>query len=272
MRKYLTEEGRVFVNNVIVTLPDDVKLVDIKNGNNGNVVATPLDASAVKYPVKIQIPQKAGNIGIIDGQHRVFSYHEGDDTHESTISQIRDKQHLLVTGIIFPKDMIEDDRIRFQAKLFLEINDKQTRTNAALRQVIGTIVNPFEAISIAKMVVNELARRTPMDDVLEQHFFDKGKLKTTSIVSYGMRHLTKLSGKDSFFYVWSNRKKNDLLKGKDMALLNQYVKFCADEINIFPTSLQEKYPSEYVDYRSENKPCSDRNNNNGINSMHESPN
>lgn len=243
MRKYLTEEGRVFVNNVIVTLPDDVKLVDIKNGNNGNVVATPLDASAVKYPVKIQIPQKAGNIGIIDGQHRVFSYHEGDDTHESTISQIRDKQHLLVTGIIFPKDMIEDDRIRFQAKLFLEINDKQTRTNAALRQVIGTIVNPFEAISIAKMVVNELARRTPMDDVLEQHFFDKGKLKTTSIVSYGMRHLTKLSGKDSFFYVWSNRKKNDLLKGKDMALLNQYVKFCADEINIFLQAFKKNIPA-----------------------------
>ena len=230
MRKYLAGEGRVFVNNVIVTLPDDVKLTDIKNGS---ALATSVGTSAVKDPVKIHIPQKAGNIGIIDGQHRVFSYHEGNDTYESIISQIRDKQHLLVTGIIFPNNMKEDDRIKFQAKLFLEINDKQTRTNAALRQVIGTIVNPFEAISIAKMVVNELARRIPMDDVLEQHFFDKGKLKTTSIVSYGMRHVTKLSGNDSFFHAWSNHKKNDLLKGNDMILLSQYVKFCSDEMNVF---------------------------------------
>lgn len=230
MRKYLAKEGRVFVNNVIVTLPDDVRLVDI---DNGNALTTPINASAVKRPVKMQIPQKAGNVGIIDGQHRVFSYHEGDDMHEKIISQMRDKQHLLVTGIIFPQNMIEDDRVRFEAGLFLEINDKQTRTNAALRQVISTIVNPFNEISIAKMVVNELAVRTPMSDVLEQHFFDKGKLKTTSIVSYGMKHVVKLSGNDSFFYAWGNRKKNNLLKGKDMTLLNQYVKFCADEMNVF---------------------------------------
>lgn len=240
MRKYLTEEGRVFVNNVIVALPDDVKLVDIDNGNE---LAAPINASAVKRPVKIHIPQKAGNIGIIDGQHRVFSYHEGDDTHEKIISQMRDKQHLLVTGIIFPTNMTEDDRVRFEAKLFLEINDKQTRTKAALRQVIGTIVNPFEDISIAKMVVNELARRVPMNDVLEQHFFDKGKLKTTSIVSYGMKHVAKLSGNDSFFHAWSNRKKNNLRKGKNMALLNQYVKFCADEMNIFLQAFKKNIPA-----------------------------
>lgn len=240
MRKYLTEEGRVFVNNVIVTLPDDVKLVDI---NNGNALVTPISASAVKRPVKIQIPQKAGNVGIIDGQHRVFSYHEGDDIHEQIISQMRDKQHLLATGIIFPKSMTEDDRVKFGAKLFLEINDKQTRTNAALRQVIGIIVNPFEEISIAKMVVNELARRAPMNNVLEQHFFDKGKLKTTSIVSYGMKHVVKLSGNDSFFHAFSNRKRNNLLKGKDRVLLNQYVKFCADEMNVFLQAFKKNIPA-----------------------------
>ena len=240
MRKYLIEEGRVFVNNVIVTLPDDVKLIDI---NNGNTTVSTINASAVKYPVKIQIPQKAGNVGIIDGQHRVFSYHEGDDTHEPIISQMRDKQHLLVTGIIFPKNMVEDDRVRFEAKLFLEINDKQTRTKAALRQVISTIVSPFNDISIAKMIVNDIARRDPMDKVLEQHFFDRGKLKTTSIVSYGMRHVAKLSGNDSFYHIWGNRKKKDLLKDKDMKLLGQYMKFCADEMNVFLKAFKKNIPA-----------------------------
>jgi len=229
MRKYLTEEGRVFINNVIVTLPTDVQLFDINT--NAAIALSTLNTSAVKRPVKIVIPQKAGNVGIIDGQHRVFSYHEGNDTHEPIISKMRDKQHLLVTGIIFPSNITEDERMRFEAKLFLEINDKQTRTNAALRQVIGTIVNPFSDVSIAKMVVNELARREPLKDILEQHFFDKGKLKTTSIVSYGMRHVVKLSGNDSFFHVWSNRNKNVLIKGKNKPLLEQYVKYCADEMN-----------------------------------------
>lgn len=239
MRKYLTETGRVFVNNIIVTLPDDVCLVAI----NGNTLVSAIDASVVKYSVKIRIPQKAGNIGIIDGQHRVFSYHEGDDAHEPIISQMRDKQHLLATGIIFPKDMTEDDRVRFEAKLFLEINDKQTRTKAALRQVISTIVSPFDEISIAKMIVNEIAKRDPMDNILEQHFFDRGKLKTTSIVSYGMRHVAKLSGNDSFYHVWSNRDKKDLLKGKNMTLLGQYVKFCADEMNVFLKAFKKNIPT-----------------------------
>lgn len=241
MRKYLTEEGRVFVNNVIVTLPNDVQLIDI---DTKVAIISPINASAVKRPVKILIPQQAGNVGIIDGQHRVFSYHEGNDTHEQIISKMRDKQHLLVTGIIFPENITDNEKMRFEAKLFLEINDKQTRTNAALRQVIGTIVNPFSEVSIAKMVVNELANRDPMRDILEQHFFDKGKLKTTSIVSYGMRHVVKLSGNDSFFHVWSNRKKNSLLKGKDKALLDQYVKFCADDMNFFLQAFKKNIPQD----------------------------
>ena len=80
----------------------------------------------------------------------------------------------------------------------MEINDKQTRTKADLRQVIDTAINPFSPISISKMVVTGLAAIDPMKDVLEQHYFDKKKLKTTSIVSYGMKQIIKLSGADSF--------------------------------------------------------------------------
>ena len=200
--------------------------------------------NSVKYPINIRIPHKSGNIGIIDGQHRVFSYHEGVDTHEKIISQKREEQHLLVTGIRFPKETSEDERMRFQAQLFLEINDKQTRTNAALRQIIGTIINPFAEISIAKAVVNELAKRSPMNNVFEQHFFDKHKLKTTSIVSYGIRHITKLTGTDSLFHVWDSEDKKNLLIGKDTILLKQYVKFCADQINIFLNAFKNNIPPE----------------------------
>jgi len=240
MRKYLTEEGRVFVNNVIVTLPDNIQLLNI---NTKNPINRPINTSAIKDPVIIKIPQQAGNVGIIDGQHRVFSYHEGDDIHEKIISKIRGEQHLLATGIIFPKNISAIERMKFEAKLFLEINDKQTRTRAALRQVIGTIINPFSEISIAKMVVNELAKRDPMEGILEQHFFDKGKLKTTSIVSYGVKHVVKLSGSDSFFDVWSNRDKNILLRSKNKKLLDQYVKYCTDEVAVFLKAFKNNIPT-----------------------------
>ncbi len=241
MRKYLASEGRVFVNNIIVSLPNDLQLLEYESNDRINL---PISTGVMKDPIKIRIPKVAGNIGIIDGQHRVFSYHEGDDAHDTHISSLRDKQHLLITGIVFPSDLSLEDRGRFEAKLFLEINDRQTRTSGSLRQVINTIVNPFDEVSIAKKVMNKLAELDPMDKVLERHFFDKGKLKTTSIVSYGVRHVVKLSGKDTLFNVWSEGKKSELRDGKDTALLNEYVEFCTKEINEFLKAFKNQIPND----------------------------
>mgnify|MGYP001587669511 FL=1 len=239
MRKYLTKEGRVFVNNVVLTLPNDLRLHD----KDGAVINGSLTGSAHKEPVKISIPRRAGNIGIIDGQHRVFAYHEGNDEHEKRIGTLREQQHLLATGIVYPKDATNEEKARFEAALFLEINDRQTRTQSALRQVIGTIVDPFSEISIAKMVVGKLAAVAPMKGCLQQHFFDQGKLKTTSIVSYGMKHVVKLSGKDSFYWVWTNPKKGTLSSGNNRALLDQYVDYCTSEITIYLAAFKKNIPS-----------------------------
>jgi DNA modification methylase len=62
-------------------------------------------------------------VGIIDGQHRVFCYHEGSDVLEPKIAILRKRQHLLVTGIIYPSGIKEQARLEFEARLFLEIND-----------------------------------------------------------------------------------------------------------------------------------------------------
>lgn len=228
MRKYLSDEKRVFVNNIIITLPDDSTLLDDK----GNIIKE-MPGNAHKKKVHISIPSQPDNIGIIDGQHRIFSYYEGNDSNEKLISALRDKQHLLATGIIYPQGMTVAAKTRFEAKLFLEINDKQTRTNSALRQIIGTIVDPFSDVSIAKGVVNSLSRNGPLKGTLEQHYFDKGKLKTTSIVAYGVKHLVKLYGEDSLFSLWNKPNKNELKYKKDDELLEAYITYCTNEINNF---------------------------------------
>lgn len=238
MRQYLAQDERVFINNVIVSLPSATQLSD------STARAISLDSITRTTAVTFAIPMEFNSVGIIDGQHRVFAYHEGKDQFDSKIAPKRIKQQLLVTGIIYPPDLTEEKQREFEAQLFLEINDKQTRTKAELRQAIESIVNPFSVIAISSAVLNKLAANGPLCGVLEEHQFDRGKLKTSSIVSYAMRYVVKCEDNDTLFALWSHSKKGALgaaIKAASLGkkkfsrpshdVLEDYTSFCATEIN-----------------------------------------
>ena len=235
MRKYLTTEERVFVNNIIVTLPADTQLNERSNpGKN----IDPKMLSKVKE-LTVAVPLRSNTIGIVDGQHRVFCYHEGQDKYEAQIATLRPRQNLLVTGIIYPPSYAEVDKRRFEAKLFLEINDKQKRTGSELKQSIELILNPYSNIAISKAVVQRLNTAGPLKGLLQTNYFDPtNMIRTTSIVSYGLRPLLKLDGEDSLFSAWSDGRKSRLqalqkaqASGGDDGLLADYVLFCSRAIN-----------------------------------------
>lgn len=113
------------------------------------------------------------------------------------IAKLRNEQNLLVTGIIYPPNTQREAAERFEATLFLAINSNQTNAPAALRQEIEVILKPFSPTAIGKQVMQRLAKSGPLQGHVEAYFFDKGKLKTTSIVSYGLGPLIKLGGDDS---------------------------------------------------------------------------
>jgi DNA methylase len=184
------------------------------------------------------------SIGIIEGQHRVFAYHEGYDELEKQIAPKRAKQQLLVTGVVYPPEVKEETQHEFEARLFLEINDKQTKTKADLRQAIESIVNPFSVVAISRSIITKLAAKEPLCGYLEEHQFDRGKLKSSSIVSYGLRHIIKSDGDDTLFNLWKNDHKDTLATAIKAAssgkkkfakppktVLDDYVQFCAKEIN-----------------------------------------
>lgn len=249
MRKYLTTEKRVFVNNIIVTLPNDTSLNEVGD------VSKNIDPKSIKSVVgaSIGVPLRSNVIGIVDGQHRVFCYHEGSDKYEDKIKALRDRQNLLVTGIIFPKQYPEVDRRRFEAKLFLEINDKQKRTGSELKQSIELILNPYSTIAIAKAVIQKLNTSGALNGLLQTNYFDPPRLiRTTSVVSYGLRPLLKLDGNDSLFSAWRHQKKSDLSEiqsGKLMAdgdeLLGQYVEFCVKSINALLVAARKCDPARW---------------------------
>ena len=73
---------------------------------------------------------------------------------------------------------------------------------------------------------------------------DTQKLKTTSIISYGLVPLIKLGGEDSLFKLWQESEKEKLEEAKDKKMLGDYVKFCAYEINLFLSALKCVVPKE----------------------------
>lgn len=238
VRRYLVDRKRVFVNNIIVTLPSDTKLVR----PDGHTV----DVSTIKktQPAVIQLSKAYNSIGIIDGQHRVFSYHEGG-SHDDDIKKLRKQQNLLVTGIIFPSQISDDERAKFEATLFLEINSNQTNAKSDLKQEIGLLLRPYSVDSIAKRVVNALNdAHGPLNNEFQRYFYEKDKIKTTSVVSYGVRPLINIANEDSLYAVWKNEKKSELKDEDNSSLLNEYVAFCVDEINKLLSATKMKIAKE----------------------------
>ena len=224
IRTYLKTQKRVFINNIIVTLPPEVKPLNDKLETIDTSVLTETAA------VTIKLPDKPNSIGIIDGQHRVFAYYEAinDDLQ---IAQLRKQQNLLVTGIIYPPKFPAREREKFEARLFLEINSTQTNAKSQLKQAIGLVLDPFASESVATRVLSQLAKTGPLAGTIEQYFFDTNKLKTSSIVSYGLRPLVKTSGSDSLFSSWKHPKREEVANSKNDQALGDYVAFCVTTIN-----------------------------------------
>lgn len=237
IRKYLLEDKRVFINNIIVTLPSTTEILNPKGG------AIDLSEIVRTSPIKIRLPSEYNSIGLVDGQHRVYSYYEGG-ANEEKIRTLRKQQNLLATGIVYPASISNAERVRFEAKLFLEINANQTNAKSDVKQAIGLILNPYSPESIAKDVVNRLNDQGPLADMFERYFFDKHKLKTTSVVSYGIRHLVNLSREDSLFETWSHSRKSRVTKERDMRLRNEYVEYCVRQINEFIGAVRDVLPNK----------------------------
>lgn len=252
MRKYLSEKDRVFINNIISSIATDkIKLYDSKGSElrlnaNGQFLG---ENSTEVMPASIEINDECNIIGIIDGQHRTFAYHEGDDQYEKTISEQRKIQNLLVTGILFPSGEPVQKRINFEANLFLEINSNQTNASSQLKQEIELMLSPFSSVAIAKKILQGLNKSGPLGNLVEQYWYETGKIKTASIVSYGLRPLIKIEdikAKDSIYTIWNNPNKHKLkIKGnEDFDLLDQYVNFCVEKIRDVFIAFKANIPND----------------------------
>lgn len=263
MRKYLVSQGRVFINNIIATISEgEIKLYDkndkeIEIDSSNNFKFKEERDSGKVVPARIEITDKANIIGLIDGQHRTFAYHEGNDSYEAEIKKLREVQNLLVTGIIFPRNETPKSRLQFEAELFTEINSNQTNVPSKLKQEIELMLDPYSPVSIGKAVLINLNENGPLENLIEQYSFDKNKLKTASIVSFGLRPLLKLddTSKDTLFHLWSNKDKLELKEKENETLLQEYIDFCTNEIRkIFIATKSKINKDRWTFYNKKDSP------------------
>lgn len=233
IRAHLKEKKRVFANNIVITLPNSSKC----SGHDGS----PVKQSDVSQPTPaiIEIPRRANSVGIVDGQHRIFSYYE-DTQPDPDIDKFRMQQNLLATGIIYPMNMDERAREKFEAGLFLEINSTQASASSDIIQAIWVLLDPYRPVAVARVIINKLAETTPLKGRLARTSLDAGLIRTASIVAYGLQPLTKRSGTDSLFHIWSGGKsKVRLQKGKGKESdLTSYIEFCVKLISEFLNTIR----------------------------------
>lgn len=239
MRRYLAAESKVFINNLIITMPPSVVITNRETKQ-------PISASQVQkiQHVSIGIPNELGIIGIVDGQHRALAYYEGSDEEEIVIKKLRIRQNLLVTGIIFPEGYSSEDKIKFEAELFLKINNTQTGVSDALKQELETIINPLSSISVAKLVTSALSVNSPLSGLIQATIYDGvDKIRTASFSRYAMLSLVNPTSNDSLYSVWSQRKIELLTTVSER---NLYVEFCRERICTLLAGLRINLPGAWA--------------------------
>ncbi|BCA91919.1 DGQHR domain-containing protein [Vreelandella aquamarina] len=238
MREHLSNDQKVYINNLIVTLPSSLGIYSCDSSGQKKQLAIK-EINAVT-PVEINLPRELSTIGIIDGQHRIYSYHEGTDELEPKIQKVRKRQNLLVTGLIFPNDYTEEKKVSFEAELFLKINNTQKPVAAALRQEIETLVNPLSGLAIAKDLVDKLSTKGALKDLLKVSIFDDNtRIATSSIVRYILKPLIDPTSKgaNQLFKLWSQKVAMQELTHKNRA---NYIDFCYSIINSFLLTIKLK--------------------------------
>ena len=242
IREYVAaEEHPTFYNNIIVSLPEGITFSD---SNNKSVKLEDIREFA---GYTIQVPDAFNSICIIDGQHRIFAYHEGEDHAEDTIKLLREKMHLLVTGLIFSPTIGETARRKYESEIFLDINSNAKPVPQDVLLFIETLKDPFSDLGIARRVLEGLNQESAFHDLFELSLIEKAKIKTTSIIKFALRNLVAISDEhsDTLYAVWSKKTDISLIDSTDEKALEKYIEFIVQKLDQYFDALKFTYSQEW---------------------------
>ena len=242
IRKHVIEKQSSFYNNIIVALPKDVEVV------KSDKTTSPLldiESSYDDPGMLLCLPEEFNSLCIIDGQHRVYAYHEGG-TSDEIVEKLRNERHLLVTGIAFPKRMSEADRLKHQSEIFLDINKNAKPIAADLLLYIQKLQNPLADTSIAQDVLTALNAHGVFKHTFQRSPLDANGIKTASIIKFALRYLVSVddeNARGSLYYYWQGNK-SQLQKG-DVEEMRNYVSFCCMHLGIYFSTVKDVFSTQW---------------------------
>lgn len=248
IRKYLSVKKTSFINNIIVSLPPGTKFED----DEGNAV----DPTSVENFAghKMLIPDELNSICVIDGQHRIYAHYEGTDVLEPEIAVLRKKFHLLVTGLIFPSEMDDLARRKFESEIFLDINSEAKQVPPDVLLFIETLKDPFSALGISRQVLNKMNNSGVFKGLFQMSLMEESRIKTASIIKFALRYLVELNEDEerpSLFAHWADEEKRaKLATDQSEALLDEYVSWCAATISQYFGAVKQTFKSDWDDEAS----------------------
>lgn len=243
IRAFLANKGAAFYNNIIVALPDTVRF------DTGTGVVT-IDELSGFQPCTLEIPDEMNTICVIDGQHRIFGHYEAPATekYEHIIAPMRSRHHLLVTGLIFPSDINEAERMRIQSEIFVEINTNAKQVPPDVLIHIEKMRNPLSDVGLARQVIEKLNKKGVFFKQFELSALDEGKIKIASIIKFALRYLVTINpaeGKSSLYTYWDGNKSSLLEMLPDS--IEKYVEFCANKLNEYFSAVKSTFPEDWAD-------------------------
>lgn len=246
IRKHLATKKTTFYNNIIVTLPRNVSFTDENNN--------PVELSEIQDYKKshtLLIPNEFNSICVIDGQHRIFAHYEGDDNLEATIAPLRQQFHLLVTGLIFPDDMDDLSRRKYESEIFLDINSNAKPVPPDVLLFIQTLQDPYSDLGISRRVLEKLNQRAPFHNLLQLSLMEASRIKIASIIKFALRNLVEITDdperKDTFYYHWSQQSGKNLKTNPNANDLDEYINYIVNLLSIYFGAVKSTYGAEWDD-------------------------
>jgi len=246
IRQYVASDGSAFLNNIIIGLPPGLTF----QTSDGAVID--LDDVQDYSPYRMTIPDEFNSLCIIDGQHRVFAHYEGSDDLEPRVAAIRTKVHLLATGLVFPTQMNEIDRLKLQSEIFLDINSNTKPVPADVLLAIQSLRAPYADVAVARRVLELLNRKPAFRGMFQLSQMDQAPIKIASIVKFALRYLVDIGAEAGLYAEWVKADPaHAALAAKDSpGLLAEYVRFCAATLDQYFKALKTNHLSEWDDPNS----------------------
>ena len=129
-------------------------------------------------------------------------------------------------------------------------------------QIIEEVQKPFSTVAIARKILLKLNESGPLCDKFETLAFEKEKIKTASIISYGLKPLVKLEGDDSLYSLWGNTNKErlkiaskenkEVYTSEEYDILNEYRDFCAEQLRFLFIAFKEAIGQDQWKFRRKN--------------------